>query len=437
MSKFDQAGFQHLMSQVLKEPVNLKEIAVACSGGSDSMALCHLLYNWCVNNEINLTALIVDHGLRAESAKEAQIVQSRLQNLGVKAITLTHHNSKFRSNIQSQARELRYSLMLNWCIEHNVDHLCLGHHKDDQAETFLLRLARGSGPSGLSAMKKVERRKGVTLFRPLLSHSKEELVEYLQNEKLDWVEDPSNQLEKFDRVKFRKLSPLLSDAGLTADRLTKTATVMADAQDAIDWAMKQALNDHLKIYDVGCYKIEKTCLKALPRTIALRALSLMISSAGGQVYPPELSMLEQVYSNLFKTDYGATCFGAQLHSRGDVLWIGREVSRIDAKTMNDWDGRFKIDKLPSGFSVRPVGETGWKSWCIERGKTKKDCVYPAFIRNGVPALYKGERFWHPLFPLFEEDHMENHEIWSNFKIHFNIPPQFDDFTFSTALSDTM
>ncbi|WP_420549730.1 tRNA lysidine(34) synthetase TilS [Curvivirga sp.] len=425
------------MSQVLKEPESLKKIAVACSGGADSMALCHMLHRWCQNYGVQLTALIVDHGLRSESADEARLTHSRLQGLGIESFILSDPNSAIHGNIQSRARDLRYNLMLDWCKTHQVTHLCLGHHKDDQAETFLLRLARGSGPSGLSAMKKIEKRQELTILRPLLSCSKEELVSYLRDLKLDWVEDPSNQLDKFDRVKFRKLSPLLSDAGLTSDRLSKTATVMADTQDAIDWATKQALYDSMKIYDVGCYTVEKACLMNLPKAITLRALSLMISSASGHIYPPELSMLEQVYQNFNKVDYGATCFGAQLHSRGDVLWIGREISKIDATKRNDWDGRFKIDGLPHGFLVRPIGDAGWKSWCIEQKKTKKDCIYPAFVRNGVPALYKEETFVRPLFPLFEEDRLENHEIWSNFKIHFNIPSQFDDFTFSTALSDTM
>jgi len=160
-------------------------VAVGVSGGADSMALLHLLSAWnkSAENWLDLTALTVDHGLRAESASEAAAVSAWARDLGIEHVTLTWGGKKPSSNIEAAAREARYRLVGEWCFENHVQTFLTAHHFDDQAETFLMRLARGSGVAGLSSLAE-ERSLGgafgsVRLLRPLLHISKKDLTALL------------------------------------------------------------------------------------------------------------------------------------------------------------------------------------------------------------------------------------------------------------------
>ena len=133
---------------------DIKHIAVAVSGGGDSMALCLLLKEWCTTQGVNLTALTVDHGLRVDSRTEAEQVSRWMMEASISHHILSWAGEKPTTNIQDEARKARYQLMGKWCAQNNIAHLCLAHHQDDQAETFLLRLFRGSGVDGLCAMEK-------------------------------------------------------------------------------------------------------------------------------------------------------------------------------------------------------------------------------------------------------------------------------------------
>lgn len=178
-------------------------LAVAVSGGSDSMALCLLADEWARARGGRVVALTVDHGLRAESAEEAETVRRWLAARGIGHHILRWEGDKPRSGVQEEARRARYRLLEDWCREHRVLHLLLGHHADDQAETILMRRARGSGAVGLAGMSAVRELTHARLLRPLLAAPKSALRAYLQAQGQAWVEDSGNASPAYARTRLR------------------------------------------------------------------------------------------------------------------------------------------------------------------------------------------------------------------------------------------
>src|SRR5688500_149409 len=173
-----------------------EDIAVAVSGGGDSMALVLLLEDWTRERGGRLLALTVDHGLRPESAEEARRVHDILQSRGIEHRVLTWEGEKPQSHIQERAREARYALLCAECVREKIPFLAAAHNAEDQIETFWMRLAHGSGLDGLAGMAARREMRGMDLLRPLLGFSREELRRYCAQAGIEWIEDPSNQNQK-------------------------------------------------------------------------------------------------------------------------------------------------------------------------------------------------------------------------------------------------
>ena len=215
-------------------------LAVAVSGGSDSLALLLLLKTWIDARQGRLTALSVDHGLRPEAAAECRQVGALIaainaghgQTTSGRAIAheiLTWQGAKPRHGVMAAARTARYRLLVAWCRAHDVLHLALGHHADDQAETVLMRQAHGSSTFGLAGMAGIRALGGVRLLRPLLSRRKTELTALVAAAGLAWIDDPSNASRRFERVRWRQeLGP---EADITA-QLQQAAQRIAQGVNA-------------------------------------------------------------------------------------------------------------------------------------------------------------------------------------------------------------
>jgi tRNA(Ile)-lysidine synthetase-like protein len=203
--------------------------AVAVSGGGDSVALMHLLADWARARNLHAPkVLTVDHGLTSGSKKRASEVKAQATRLGLSCEILSWKGSKPRSDVEAAAREARYRLMGEWCRANGIAFLYVAHSQDDQAETFLLRLARGSGLDGLSAMRSVapfplENFSGLSLVRPLLDMTRDELRRFLAARAVKWHEDPMNTDPRYARVRFRLIRPVLEEAGLSAARIAAAA----------------------------------------------------------------------------------------------------------------------------------------------------------------------------------------------------------------------
>lgn len=216
---------------------NQKKIAVAVSGGGDSLALLHLLSRWsALNHGLEIMALTVDHGLRPESKDEAKQVAGWVKNWPhVTHHILTWRGPKPKTRISETARAKRYELLHEFCKKNQVAHLFLAHQQDDQAETVLMRLAAGSGVDGLAGMHTIQSYKDIFLLRPLLNIAHERLAVTLQAAKQKWIEDPTNQNENYLRPRLRAARDVLEAEGLSAKRLSVLSTRMARVHDALEY----------------------------------------------------------------------------------------------------------------------------------------------------------------------------------------------------------
>ena len=211
-------------------------IAIAVSGGGDSIALMHMAARLWPASLIDV--LSVNHGLRAEASEEIAVVKAQAQRLGLRHTTLRWAWDG-QGNLQAAARDGRFAALRDYCLGQRIDHLLLGHTEDDQIETLLMRLARGSGVDGLTGMAERTQRDGVILHRPLLGITRQALRTWLQAKGLAWCEDPSNDDPRYQRVRARQMLAALGELGLTRERLLMTAQHMRAAQATLIRAAKE------------------------------------------------------------------------------------------------------------------------------------------------------------------------------------------------------
>jgi tRNA(Ile)-lysidine synthase len=334
-----------------------------------------------------VTALTVDHGLRPESGAEARRVKAWLSQRGIPhrvlRWTAAGEGRMPGANLQALARAARYRLLAGWCRKRHVLHLLLAHHLEDQAETFLLRLGRGSGIHGLAAMAAVTGMEAVRLLRPLLTVPKARLRANLQRRGQAWIEDPSNQDPAFARVRLRALMPAFAEVGMDAQRLAQTANAMGRARRALEEAAVTLLAGAAEIYPAGYCLLRPDLLGAAPDEVALRALARILTCVGGAVYPPRFDRLERLHRALAegRLTSARTLGGCRIGPAGDDrLLVSREraamsppVPVVAGGTLR-WDGRFVVEL---GTAAKASGEGRGRG-----GKGVSDAVLDALGRRG-------------------------------------------------------
>ncbi|HEX4636797.1 MAG TPA: tRNA lysidine(34) synthetase TilS [Rhizomicrobium sp.] len=299
--------------------------AVAVSGGGDSVALMHLISNYARQQGHSLPIILtVDHGLRPSSAKEAKVVATWARRLGLAAKVLAWRGKKSQAGIEAAAREARYRLMGAFLMEHRIATLFVGHNQDDQAETFLLRLARGSGLDGLAGMQPrapwpVEGFPGLAVARPLLGLGRDLLRIYLKAKGHAWLDDPMNEDENFDRVKVRKMRPALAEAGLTTARIAAAAAHLGRARESLEVMTAAVLARAVRQQDETGLVLDATALAAAPREVGLRALASVLMAVGGAMYRPRFESLERLFDRIAGNNLrgGATLHGCQIRPLGN------------------------------------------------------------------------------------------------------------------------
>ncbi len=247
-------------------------------------------------------ALIVDHGLRKGSAGDARKAARWARDVGLAAHVLAWKGKKPKSDVEAAARTARYALMGAWCRKHGIAHLYLAHTLEDQAETFLLRLARGSGLDGLSAMRPVAPCPAagfdeLTLVRPLLGTRRQVLREHLAARGQGWLEDPMNADPRYARVRIRKALPELAELGLTPARIAAAATHLSRARDALSSDMRAWLRTGCKMGERSAL-VDGNGLARLPEETGLRALAHILGQVSGQAYRPRFARLERLYGEI-------------------------------------------------------------------------------------------------------------------------------------------
>ncbi|WP_424983728.1 tRNA lysidine(34) synthetase TilS [Maritalea sp. S77] len=331
-----------------------QKAALAVSGGPDSMALLHLaaLFAKGQEQEIELTVLTVDHGLRAAAADEAKMVEQAAKALGLDCHVLRPTDFDPQSRIQQSAREVRYQLMQQKMQELGLSQLFTAHHLDDQAETFFMRLARGSGLTGLGAMGRNSVGFGLDIVRPLLDLPKSDLVGFAQIEGIQYVQDPSNNDEKFERVRWRQALNGLQRIGLQAKNIALSARRLRRAEAALSRIAETAYGERFFIDPFGCVLFDHAVLVAEPAEISIRLLARALDDAGGASPAPEFAKIEALYDVLSMGKLhlrGQTLGGCGIRGHGDLIQVFREVGRLDDQTVTlspgeelNWDQRFRI-----------------------------------------------------------------------------------------------
>jgi len=365
-------------------------LAVGVSGGADSMALAVFAEDWARARGGRVTALIVDHGLRPESAGEAAAVGRQMSELGIEHRVLTWHGAKPQSGAQDHARRVRYALLSDWCREAGILHLLLAHHRRDQAETVLMRLAGGSGPDGLAAMAAVVETPAVRLLRPLLVINPERLRATLRDRGVTWIEDPSNLDPAYQRNRVRAALPGLAESGITDTSLAEFADRMARARAALEDSAARLVGRAVHLHPAGFARIDRQSLASAPAEISLRALGRVLAAVGGRAYGPASAKLERLHARLARdgADVRNTLAGCRVISDGRSLLVCREQRGLPEPTAVTagkrllWDGRFRIDLRPGRGRAKlaALGDA-------RGGVGALGSAVPAPVQPVLPALF--------------------------------------------------
>lgn len=365
-------------------------IAVAVSGGADSMALCLLLQKWTKKNNAKIIALTVDHHLRPDSTDEAQQVKNWMQDLGIKHHILNWHPPENQNNIMEAARNARYHLLEEFCAAHHILHLATGHHADDQSETFLNRLTRGSGLYGLAGMGAVTYRDHIRMLRPLLSMSKQDLKDFLTHQNQTWIEDPTNNNPDYQRTRWRQSRDILSAEGLSPQRLNDTITNLGRARAAAEYQLAEAALKTITFHEAGFVTINTKSFLQLPPEIGLRLLAQILRHVGRPDHTPRMESLMDLYDHLKIENFPPrTLKGAYVFMKNHAIIICREWQKTTPilweKNMSHtrWDSRFDLTRttMDQQWEIGALGEPGW-----EQIKPHIQTTLPHPVCLGLPTV---------------------------------------------------
>ncbi|MGY4155241.1 tRNA(Ile)-lysidine synthase [Bradyrhizobium sp. USDA 4461] len=312
-------------------------IVLAVSGGPDSVALMWLVARWrrALARGPNLVAVTVDHGLRPEAAREARDVKRLARSLDLPHHTLRWNGPKPATGVPAAARAARYRLLAQAARKHGATHILTAHTRDDQAETLLMRMLRGSGVAGLAAMARETERDGIVLTRPLLDVSKAQLIATLNKARIGFADDPTNRDVSFTRPRLRALMPLLAEEGGDARNLARLAARIARANAALEVLVDGAERYlALKSEDNLGAGFDAALFAVMPDEIRLRLLKRAIDRTGHEG-PAELGKVETLLAAVDEVLDGAS---GQRESRLKQTLAGAVISVAS--------GRIRISPAP-------------------------------------------------------------------------------------------
>lgn len=294
-------NFQTKLTEIFPKKLP-KSLAVAVSGGSDSLALTLMLHEFCQARKIKLLAITIDHKMRQTSSNEALKLNKFLQKQQISHQILEINSQKLPTkNIEANLREQRYEILYNFCWTNKIKYLFLGHIESDVAENFIIRLFRGSSLDGLSSIAEISQYKKINLIRPLLNFNKDELQNFLKSNKIKWFEDESNNDEKFLRNKIRNFFNSFEEKNLIHKRIKSASDEIAKIRDFFDNLMLVEARKILKIQDNFCL-INHKKLQKLNENFALKILSLVAMEISQKPYKPRLKELKLFYQYLIKNN---------------------------------------------------------------------------------------------------------------------------------------
>ncbi|WP_247226551.1 tRNA lysidine(34) synthetase TilS [Yoonia sp. F2084L] len=342
-------------------------IGLSVSGGGDSIALMQLAVR--LRSPKHLRVITIDHGLRPEAKDEIALVAAQAAKLGLHH-TVTRWEWDGQGNLQAAARAGRWGAIYDWAMMYNMREVWLGHTEDDQVETVLMRLARGSGIDGLTAMYPLTNRNGLRVLRPMLGIARADLRDWLRAEQINWCDDPSNEDPRFDRVRARQMFTQLETLGLTRKRLLQTIDHMQAAHKSLQAAAHQFAKEHIR-QDAGDLIFAPAAVDLKKADAPRRVMAAAFSWVGGKAYRPRF---EQMLETVAKAQNGATVTlgGCLLSSdQNNMVRMTREAAATNAVTR------------PAAHRVNATGVFWDRRWLLE-GPLADHLTYKA-LGDGIKA----------------------------------------------------
>jgi tRNA(Ile)-lysidine synthase len=308
--------------------LSVKEnIAVAVSGGPDSLSLAFLAKCYAIKNKVKIKYFIVDHKLRKDSSLEANTVKTILKKIDINCKILSWNGKKPSKNIQSLARDKRYLLLTKECKKNNIKNLLLGHHVDDLSENFLIRIVRGSGLNGLISFNKKTKYKDQNLYilRPLLDVKKKDLI-YISSKVFDFfINDPFNVNQEFKRTRIRNLLQSLEKEGLDKKKLILTINNLKDSDKSIRFYVNRNLKENtVFLKKKNIYILNKSFMDQ-SHEIIFRSLTKVIQILGKKNYPVRGKSINDLITRINTKSFSKTTLGGCFIERAnETLLISRE-----------------------------------------------------------------------------------------------------------------
>ncbi len=369
------------------------DIAVAVSGGSDSMALILLVDFWVRVRGGRVIALTVNHGLREETAFETRIVKEWMQKRRIEHKILDWNGEKPKTNLQSQARNARYKLIDDWCRDHRILHVLVGHTANDQAETYLMRLRRQSNLDGLAGMSAIRELVNCRLLRPLLSIKREDLRKFLSRAGQKWLDDPSNSDRRYERTEVRNL--ILSGL-FSLDQLWHSASNYGRLRIALEHSADQFIASSSRLNSAGYIAINRSKLRTIKSDTAIRVLGRAIAAAGGSWHFPPQAALRSILSVCGSSVLTSrTLGGCRIIASSVEVIICRESRNLpEATTLVSglsflWDRRIFVSAgvIPEGlWQVTPAANQVWSKNARDNIEYMRWRALPLPIRATLPVL---------------------------------------------------
>lgn len=338
-----------LFAPVAAEPA----IGLAVSGGADSLALMLLAQRWAAGlaQPPRLVVYSVDHGIRPEASAEVAMVLAAAAQLGLPARGLRWADPKPAAGLQEAARQARYGLIGQAMAADGATVLLTAHHRQDQAETVLMRMAHGSGIEGLKGMTALSEAEGVRLFRPFLAVDPAALRALVDQAGLVPAQDPSNSDPAYERVRWRSAMPALAELGLDASAIALFAERAAEADAAIRQMAEGCFTEIVRLDGFGAARIELAPLVGLSPAISSRLLGRVLNIVGGRQKPRALGQVERLARTIAagELNKATTVLGCVIRLKDGAIAVAREPGRsLPADAVLDphgtlvWDERFRI-----------------------------------------------------------------------------------------------
>lgn len=319
-------SFKNFLSEI--NNIKKKFFLVGVSGGPDSLALAALCKAIEKDKNSKIFFLHVNHGLRKNASKEVIIIKNLLKKIKSKLYCIKVKKKIFK-NIQSEARKERYKIFQNFSLKKNLPYVLTAHHKDDQIETFLIRLSRGSGVQGLSSMSRLSKLSYKSkILRPLLNFEKRELKYIAKKVFGKYLKDPSNKNNKFLRVKIRGITPILEKSGIPKDQIIKSIKNLSSSNSLINNYINLIYNSITekkknKIF-INFKKIKKET-----EEVKIKILNKAIINVSKSYYPPRSKKVKNLIENLSKNNVcKLTLANCLISKSGDIVKLEKEIKNI-------------------------------------------------------------------------------------------------------------